>query len=354
MLPSVTKKEGEKQDFTLGSGTQDLKLEKNVLPGLIQRAYLHAFSTAFALGGGSAVTDGEKRIVKNFQVSSSEHGQLYYPTEVLAWYRFMTLLTGRAPAVTAVGASGFALALPIPLGFKGPLRDALKRENDLSLWCMKTKPVIEGIVDPITKLVTGGAPTGTMRVRPVFQVMPKPDPRTFKTPPAGADLVQAAANGGGDAPQWQVSVVSGKFASLTSTGPQEQLLPPTKGEIPLYIMVYERKISDDTEQSDVLNNRECKLSIMHGTDFVLNPVAVMDHDEENDNDLNVSQVAGYHFFNIIPKGKVLQSIVKDGFNEFKLVLSQAQKGTADDRELRFIMVSAAPLRSTPESQSQAQ
>lgn len=349
MLPSITKKEGETREFTLGAGTQDLKHEKSVPQGLIRRVFLHIFTTAFALGGGAAVTDGEKRIIGNFSVKTDAHGQLYYPTEVLAWFRFWTLLTGRAPA-TNVTATSVSIALPIPFGFRGTLRGGMKRINDLGLWCMTTKPIIEGIVQPITKLVAGGAPTGTLKVRPVFQYEPNPDPREFKTPAGGVDLRGSIEMSGGDAPLWQLEVLSGKFANLTTSGPQEQLLPPGKGRIPLYLMLYERVISTDAEASDVLNSRDCKVSVQHGTDFVLNPVGVMDHDEENDSDLNITQIGGYHLFDLIPDGKVPDSIKTDGFSEFKLTLTQAQKGTADDRELRYLIVFAVEPRSGPADQ----
>jgi hypothetical protein len=345
MRSSIVFKEGETQDLTLGSNTQNVKLEKNVPQGLIRSISLHTFTTAFALGGGSAVTDGEKKILRSVSVKSDKHGVLYQNVSGLSLYRLMTLIFSKAPAVTAVGASGYAARFPIPLGYMGHLRHPAKRINDMSLWAFTTKPIIELVYGVLTDVVTGGTPSGSVRIRPVFQYEPNPNP--LPEDPKASDPVA----GSGDRPKYQIEVIGTKFASLSTSGRNEQNLPIGQNRIPLYIMLHEKNSSTGAEVSDIFTARTSKLDLRHGSDYLFEQVSVTDLDEMMADFLNLSSLpAGVHLIPLTPDGKIADSILLDAFSEFKIAFDNC--ATASTRDLEVYLVNAVPVRGGAEPENQ--
>lgn len=336
MQPSIMFKTGETQSVTLSADTQTVKLEKSIPQGLIRGISLHTYTSAFALGGGAAVADGEKKILRALSVKSDKHGTLYQNVEGLALVRLLTLILGRAPAATAVAAGGFAQRFPIPFGFLGTLRHPAKRLNDLSLWSFTTKPIIELIYGTLTNVVAGGAPSGTVQIRPVYEYEPNPNP--LPEDPKAADAVM----GSGDAPKYQIEVIGTKFASLATAGENEQALPIGQKRIPLYLMVYERVASTGAEVADIFTARTSKLTIRHGSDVIHDAVSITDFDEMMADFLNVTLPSGVHLIPLAKDGKISDSIMLDNFSEFKMSFDNC--ATAADRSLHVLIVNAVEVR----------
>jgi hypothetical protein len=346
-------KQGEQVDVTLGASAVDFKCEKSVPQGLIQEASLRIFTTAFALGGGSGVTDGEKAILRSLMVKSDLHGQLYINIDGLALYRIMTMLFGLAPKVTAVGSGGFSTEFPLPFGFLSTLRHPAVRPNDMALWSFATKPIIQGTIGILTDVVSGGSPSGTVRIRPTFRVIPYPNPAAEDVAASGAPDLATRVKKSGDRPVWQIEVISTKFPSIATTGLNECQLPVGQGRIPLYLVISERNSSTGAEVSDIFTGDSSNIEVRHGGDLVCEQTKVNDLDGIMQRYLGAALPAGYHFIPLASQGKVLNSIKLDGVTEFKCVVDTL--ATAATRELRVYMINAIPVdqRASPENQKLA-
>jgi hypothetical protein len=342
--PSIVWKPGDYQDFTLGSNTQNLKLEKSQPQGLIREMVLTLYSTSFALGGGSAVTDGEKRVLRSLTVRTDKHGVLYQNIPGFMLYDVMTLLFQKSPSLGAVGASGFNCRFPIPFGFLGNLRHPAARLNDMSLWAIATKPIVEGVVGTLTDLVSGGSPSAAMRARLLYEYEPNPNP--LPEDPKAADPIA----GSGDRPKYQIEMYSGTFDSLNATGRSEKLLSVGAGRVPLYIVLFELDTAD-AKVSNILSGRNAKIELRHGSDYILEDTPVADWDEHMADFLGLSSLGtGIHLIPFVKDGTILDSIVLDAVKEFKL--SIADPNSVSSRKLAFVCVNAVPIRDAAQPENQ--
>lgn len=343
MMPAIRLQQGLERVQVLDANTHDMIFEESIPQGLIRSIYLKLFSSAFALGGGANVAQGEQTVIRSLTVKSNLHGTLYQNIDGKTLYRFLSFITGVAPA-TAAAAGGVSCEFPIPFGFLGSLRHPAKRLNDSSLWSFTTKPIINLTIGALTDLVAGGAPNATLNVRPLYEVEANPNP--LAEDPKAADPVR----GSGDRPKFQVECIVSSFPALQLAGINEVNLPIGRGRIPAYIMVYERNSGTDAEVADVFTARTSNIELRHGGDVILQQTKVTDLDERMSHFLGMNLTAGYHMIPMMPDGKFTDSIQLDGFTEFKLSVDNL--GVAAARSLRVLQFNLVPVNAGAEPENQ--
>lgn len=344
----IAHKGTERKTFTISASTQEFHFTDRMPLELLRKAYLRLVSSAFALGGGTNVTDGEKTVLRSITVGSRLHKLPFYNNmDGKSLYRMWQILYAQAAAQGA-SASAFSCLFDLPFGHMGNLRHPSKRINDLAIWATASKMYIDGILGVLTDLVAGGAPSGTANLDLLFQYQDNADPRPYD--PRDVDPADPAKVISGDRPILQPEIFRDNFNVLSTSGDNEVPLKTGQGRRPLYILVFQRT-SADAEVSDIFTADTTKVTLKYAKRYLIEPgTRLTDFDKIMEREMGIALPAGCHVFPIALDGKVADSFVTDPTQEFLLTFDNV--ATAASRQLAVVQFNGIPYNDEAEPAAQ--
>lgn len=334
----IFKKQVDEKVFTLGANTQDFVIDQGYPIGAIRRLWMRVFSTAFAVGGGVQVTDGEKRLLRNVTVESTLHGVLYQNVDGLGLYRLWTLIFGTAPA-TRISTTAFSTLFQIPFGYLGLLRHPSKRLNDMVLWARTAKIKTTFTIGTLTDLVTGGAPSGAGKARLTAEYQPNPNPAPYNDDPKVA----------GDMPGLQIEVVRQQNSALSTAGLVDTFLPIGQSRNLIAILIRELD-NNGNEVGDIFTADVSGIELRHGSDVIYERAKVTDIDDLTQDLTNIAKIPGNHLIYLPADGRLTDARALDAVQELKLTVDNLNNAT--NRVLAFYLVFGKPVKSGAEPAAQ--
>lgn len=318
--------------FTLSASQQDLKYSVGFPQGLLRRLALRLYTTSYSAGGGTYVTDGEKKILKSITVGSDLHGPVFREIDGIGLYRIMSMLLGKTSPVTTPGSS-FSCLWNIPFGNIGTLRHPSKRLNDSVLVNIGANPYVTGKIGTLTDVVTGGSPAITLAAALHAEYEAEFMPAQYNPD---------APEKSGDLPHLQLEVSRINQGSLVTSGFNEQQLLKGQDRRPLWLFWSERD-QNDGEVSDIFTANTTQFNLRHGSDDVAFQVKLTDLDAMMADFFDLSSLpAGWHAWPIYQDGKLSDSRVLDAATEFKAALDAV--ATSSNRSIAWYMVNGIPVR----------